>query len=731
MCASRSRDTRGTPSRLTPGGAAMLCGVMLMLAAASARAHQDPPGCSATGGDVVIQVFQADETTPHPVSEPISECETICYRGVLSEATSTSGVCAFDGGTLTLTTPDGVPHNVTPAPTPTAPRGIPCIGGTLDDPPIAFCNPETTSFTSEFVCYTVRPQDVDAQGMFVADVDYTGGNVHGRVGDNLGVLFLANALPLTVEPCPADAACRDSFCDPELAIDGRLGVCDFTDLTGTICRQAAPGGCDVPEICVEGQTECPADVFEPPTKVCNPAEGECDIAELCPGNGPACPPDVFEPSTQVCNPAEGECDIAELCPGNGPACPPDVFEPPTKVCNPAEGECDRPELCPGNGVDCPPDVFEPPTKVCNPAEGECDVAELCPGNGAECPPDGVKPGDTPCGSDEADECAMPGHCPGPPDKECVEGEPAPDGTSCSDEDNNVCAPAVCVGGVCVRGEAEVGCGDLPTGPCQVAVDNPPGVFSSLRAAVNAAANGTTITVSGLCDEDVTVSGRENLTIQGMFGATTCPAAGLRPGDLLAALRGTLQIRSSTGIDVRFLNIIEGGGVCVRLRSGRANTLHCNCLAQCRAEGVEVNGTRDSEISSNLIKDNRDDGIALLSGSSGIALLDNVVQFNADDGIDVESSNHLISGNNVSFNAHDGIDMDDSDDSRVLGNDVIRNGCIPSRSEDSGIELRNSDDNEVDGNMIRNNPDGELDTIFCRSGSDGNFGSNVPADSSCR
>jgi parallel beta-helix repeat protein len=401
------------------------------------------------------------------------------------------------------------------------------------------------------------------------------------------------------------------------------------------------------------------------------------------------------------------------------------------VCRPAEGECDRPELCPGNGAACPPDRFEPSTKVCNPAQGECDVPELCPGSGADCPADTVKPVDTPCGSGGADECAMPGHCPGPPGTECVEGEPAPDGTSCSDEDNNECAPALCVDGVCVRGDAEVGCGDLPTGPCQVAVDNPAGVFTSLRAAINAAANGTTITVSGLCDEDVTISGRENLTIQGMFGSTTCPAAGLRPGDLLAALRGSLQIRSSTNIDVRFLTIVEAGGECMRLRSGSGHTVHCNCLSLCRTEGIEVNGTRNSEVSGNLIKDNRDDGIALLSGSSNISVLDNVIQFNADDGIDVESSNHLISGNNVSFNGHDGIDMDDSDENRVLGNDVIRNGCIPSKSEDTGLEVRNSDDNEIDGNMIRNNPDGELDTIFCRSGSDGNFGSNVPADSPCR
>ncbi len=668
MCATRSRRAGAAqPGLLRRRSVSLVCAVVLAVGAGTASAHQDPPGCSATGGDVVIQVFQADRTTPNPVSEPISECETICYRAVLAKATSIPNVCAFDGGTLSLTTPDGVVHNVTPAPTPTAPRGIPCIGGTQNDSPVAFCNPETTSFTSEFVCYTVRPQDTDAQGMLVADVDYTGGNVHGRVGDNLGVLFLANALPLTAEPCPADAACRDNFCDPELMVDGRLGVCDFTDLTGTICRQAVPGGCDVPEICVEGQTECPPDNFQPPGTVCKPAAGACDVAEFCPGNG----------------------------------------------------------------AQCPPDRFEPPTKVCNPAEGECDIAELCPGNGAQCPPDGVEPPDTPCGSDGADECAMPGHCPGPPGKECVEGQPAPDGTSCSDESTNECVPAVCVDGECVRGDAEVGCGDLPTGPCQVAVDNPPGVFSSLRAAINAAANGTTITVSGLCDEDVTVSNRQNLTIQGMFGATTCPAAGLRPGDLLAALRGNLQIRSSTGIDVRFLNIIEAGGECLRLRSGSGHTVHCNCLSMCRTEGIEINGTRDSELSGNLIKDNEDDGIALLSGSSGISVLDNVIQFNADDGIDVESSNHLISGNNVSFNGHDGIDLDDSDENRVLGNDVIRNGCVPSKSEDSGIEVRNSDDNEIDGNMIRNNPDGEIDTIFCRSGSDGNFGSNVPADSPCR
>jgi parallel beta-helix repeat protein len=418
-------------------------------------------------------------------------------------------------------------------------------------------------------------------------------------------------------------------------------------------------------------------------------------------------------------------------------CPPNTnVQPPTFQCRAGSGDvCDPPELCPGTpGGACPPnDNVQPSSFVCREGSGDvCDPDEVCPGTpGGRCPNDVVRPPTFVCREGSGDECLPPEECPGVPGAPCPPDEPAPDGTPCSDEDTNVCVPAVCVDGVCVRGESEVGCGDLPTAPCQVAVDDPPGVFSSLRAAVSAAHDGATITVSGLCREDVTISGREDLTIQGAFTAPTCPAAGLRVGDLLAALQGSLQIRSSMGIDVRFLTIVESGDACVRLRSGRDNAVHCNCLALCRAEGVEVSGSADSEISRNLIKDNGDDGVVLFRGANGISVLDNVVQFNADDGIDLEASRNLVSGNDVSFNGHDGIDLDAADENRVLGNDVIRNGCLPTKSEDSGIEVRNSDDNEVDGNMIRNNPDGEVDTIFCRSGSDGNFGSNVPADSRCR
>jgi hypothetical protein len=102
-----------------------------------ASAHQDPPGCSSTGIDFAIEGFRADRTTPIGLTETVSPCETICVRASIAKPDSPS-VCAFQGGTVTMTTPAG-------AEVVASPGDVPCLGGT-EEP----CDALTTEATTRF-----------------------------------------------------------------------------------------------------------------------------------------------------------------------------------------------------------------------------------------------------------------------------------------------------------------------------------------------------------------------------------------------------------------------------------------------------------------------------------------------------------------------------------------------------------------------------------------------------
>jgi hypothetical protein len=153
------------PRRRISGGVIAALALLTLVRGSATRAHMDPagpPGCSATGVSIVLQAFRADQLTPIDLSQSISTCETLCFRTVLGKPQNNS-VCAFEDGTLTITTPDGQLHDVTPA------GGIPCLGGTNG----TFCNPSVVSITSTFVCYTVREQDIDESlGILLATTRY-------------------------------------------------------------------------------------------------------------------------------------------------------------------------------------------------------------------------------------------------------------------------------------------------------------------------------------------------------------------------------------------------------------------------------------------------------------------------------------------------------------------------------------------------------------------------------
>src|SRR5439155_14386677 len=115
--------------------------LLIVLAVASlprhALAHQDPPGCSAVGVDFAIEGFRADRTTPIGLAEVVSPCETVCVRAMVAKPDLPT-VCAFQGGTVTITTVAGSTVVAMPA-------DIPCLGGTT-----APCNPSIDTAETNF-----------------------------------------------------------------------------------------------------------------------------------------------------------------------------------------------------------------------------------------------------------------------------------------------------------------------------------------------------------------------------------------------------------------------------------------------------------------------------------------------------------------------------------------------------------------------------------------------------
>src|SRR5262245_61087688 len=105
-----------------------------------ARAHKDPAECFQTGPSIIISVFRANGTTV--VEGSVSECETINYQARLAKSQDSATICAFAGGTFSLTTPDGVVHSIS--------MDVPCIGGDGGED----CDPDRDFLDSELIPYT-------------------------------------------------------------------------------------------------------------------------------------------------------------------------------------------------------------------------------------------------------------------------------------------------------------------------------------------------------------------------------------------------------------------------------------------------------------------------------------------------------------------------------------------------------------------------------------------------
>lgn len=645
------RITIGTCGMAARALLALLAALVPVLSGQQALAHQDPPGCSATGVALMVEKFRADQQTRLLAGEPVTECETISFRVIVAKK-ERAGVCALEQGTLTLTTPDGVVHDLTPRDVGTGASLIPCLGGTSPDPgliaPWGQCDPSSTEFMSDFVDYQIREADAVA-GVAVALARYEHGLLHinpSNLPDGAGATTPLGAL---VERCPEDTACAASFCDPAAADGTRLGLCSVTNF--------------------DDSTPC-ADVDQNECTTAGCEAGLCVQNHLVVDCSGAC-------ETGVCDPATGTCILE---PDSTPCADTDGDECTTAGCQ--AGLCVQTHLATDCSAECE-------TGSCDPATGVCLLKA--------------------------------------------------DGSPCADLDETLCTIAGCEAGLCIQDylvaddPALPDCGPVPTEPCTVTVNAPAGSFGDLQSAIDAADDGATITVAGLCPGSVVIDERADLTIEGAAPSSgVCPPVETLPEELTAAVTSTdgtvFKIRDSQNILVRFLKIVNGPGDCVKFTRSVASTLECSCVSGCADAGVVLNDSRMNEVQRNLVKKQGRDGIVSLGGSSQNALLDNIIEFNRDDGVDLEADETEVIGNAVKANGADGIDMDFADDNRVIANTVESNGCIPTDSTDSQIEIRESDRNELDSNV---DGAGALVEVNCRSGSDDNFGNNLPPGSPCR
>jgi parallel beta-helix repeat protein len=257
---------------------------------------------------------------------------------------------------------------------------------------------------------------------------------------------------------------------------------------------------------------------------------------------------------------------------------------------------------------------------------------------------------------------------------------------------------------------------------------PPTLFADLQQAVNWAANGSMITVTGRCIGPVFVTKRSNLIIQGVAPAKTrsgCPAGGLEPQHLTSTVTAiddhVIKATGSSNIIVRFLNLVGGPSAGLELKDTSKSTAFCNCIAR-NNEGVELHGAQSSTVQENLIKENLTAGIRLNNGLKAPKtnkILRNVVRLNGSDGVLISegSTQNEFTNNQVYGNFDNGMELNKSLKNRLTGNLVFSNAT-------KGILILKSDGNLIKDSVISANGDLLVNMSFCGSGMK-NTGNNVP------
>jgi len=360
MC---SKSPASGSCRRSPwAAAALVISLMVIGGVQQAWAHVDPGASSGSGIGIAITAYRFDQVTP-VLPGTVTECEKIWYQASLFKQPAPNA--AFEGGTWTLTTPDGVVHPL---------GAVPCIGGTVNDPNLpggrgGTCSASPSSLTSGFVLYTVRAVD---PAMFLATSAISGSFAHLSANDQGGG-FASFGITLEKDP-----ACNDGiFCNGMETCDSSIVFGEFGERMGTCVGGTAPcvdnlfcgdvacneatDQCDVTDT---SATVCPDDALFCNDQTCNETTNQCDV------NPPAvdpCPDDALFCNDQTCNEATNQCDV------NPPAvdpCSDDALFCGDQTCNETTNICD---VNPPAVDPCPDDALFCNDQTCNEATNQCDV----------------------------------------------------------------------------------------------------------------------------------------------------------------------------------------------------------------------------------------------------------------------------------------------------------------------------------------------------------------------
>jgi len=199
---------------------------------------------------------------------------------------------------------------------------------------------------------------------------------------------------------------------------------------------------------------------------------------------------------------------------------------------------------------------------------------------------------------------------------------------------------------------------------------------SLQRAIDVSRPGSTILVSGACNENVTIpADKARVTID---GGGTATINGVDPD---------LAVISIQGRDITIRGfVITGGDDGIEVARGGSATIDGNVVFNTANFGISLVHDASATIVNNMVHDNANAGIAVSSNSSAWIgfvsfrdaapsanlITNNGRQLGGNGIVARRGSNTVIAGNTISNNTGNGIRISESSYARVVGNTVDAN-----------------------------------------------------------
>jgi hypothetical protein len=201
---------------------------------------------------------------------------------------------------------------------------------------------------------------------------------------------------------------------------------------------------------------------------------------------------------------------------------------------------------------------------------------------------------------------------------------------------------------------------------------------SLQAALGIASPGTTISVSGTCNENILVRNeKQRITIDG---------SGAGPGTRATIMgSGNAPVVNIRGKGILLQNFhIFGGSRGIYVNRGSNAVINNNLIQNSSSNGVVIAELAFAVLTNNTIQDNPGAGVFVSENATAR------IGFNADS--DTVASANTIQNNGV------GVVVSNNSSGRVIGNTIQNNTGV-------GVQILRDSHADIAGNTINNNADG--------------------------